>query len=531
MSEARTRTDAAGVIRRADELRSARVQHEPVWRDCYRMTYPLRGAGIASEVVHSETAQSRVADALSSVASDSVRILASAMMTGLTPPSARWFDLYVDGASDAEARWLDECSDLVWQAIHSSNYDAVAYEAMLDVLVAGWAALYVAEGDDGGLVCEVWPVGEVYLAQSRPHGMVDVVYRRVSLSAAQAVAVYGADALTDHMRRTAEDRPHERFEFVIAIEPETGGGRWPVRSVHVSLDGPRVVRESGYYTMPVIVPRWTSIPGSAYAHGPVFDALPNIRMLNELRRMHLAHAEIDIAPPMLAINDGVLNARTVKLGPRKVIVVNSVESLRPLQTGGNWQLSYQEQDYLERSIRRSLLADQLQPQDGPAMTATEVHVRVGLVRQLLGPVSGRMQPELLAPLIGRVFDLAWRSGTLPPPPRTLEGREFVPKYLSPMARSQRLDDVAAMERLYAQVAAMAEMKPGALDLLNEDEMVRESGRALGVPTKVLRAGDEVEEYRRLRAEEARERETAAAQDQLVAQAASAAVEQAAVAPA
>ena len=42
-------------------------------------------------------------------------------------------------------------------------------------------------------------------------------------------------------------------------------------------------------------------------------------------------------------------------------------------------------------------------QDGPQMTATEVIQRNEEKMRLLGPVLGRLQSELLKPLIDRVF--------------------------------------------------------------------------------------------------------------------------------
>jgi hypothetical protein len=93
------------------------------------------------------------------------------------------------------------------------------------------------------------------------------------------------------------------------------------------------------------------------------------------------------------------------------------------------------------------MADQLQPQDGPAMTATEVHVRVGLIRQLLGPIYGRLQAEYLAPLAERCFGLAYRAGIFGEAPQSLGGRNLKVKYNNPLARAQKMEDVAAIERL------------------------------------------------------------------------------------
>ena len=75
--------------------------------------------------------------------------------------------------------------------------------------------------------------------------------------------------------------------------------------------------------MPVVVPRWMLIPILVYGVGLVFDALPDVKMLNELKRMELARTDLAIAGMWIAEDDGVLN-RTVKVGLKKIIIANSV---------------------------------------------------------------------------------------------------------------------------------------------------------------------------------------------------------------
>ena len=74
-------------------------------------------------------------------------------------------------------------------------------------------------------------------------------------------------------------------------------------SVHVEVKGKRIVRESGYHEMPVIVPAGCGIPDSVWRR-PGFDALPDIKMLNELKRMELAAADLAIAGMWIAEDDG-----------------------------------------------------------------------------------------------------------------------------------------------------------------------------------------------------------------------------------
>lgn len=497
------------IVKRLAALKSLRRPHEQVWRDCFDHTYPLRGSGFTSDVIDAQEGQSKRANLLDSTATDAVRILASSIMSGLTPANSRWFGLDVGNESEDERRWLDMAAQTLWENIHMANFDAAAFEAVLDVVVAGWFALYIDEDpEEGGLRFSQWPLAGVYCSASKPGGRVDSVYRCFTMTAEQAVAEFGENEVSEDTRKLATNKPDEKVEFVHAIYPRTLkvtnprlAKNLPIASVNVEVKQKKIVRESGYHEMPVVVPRWMLIPESVYGVGPVFDALPDVKMLNELKRMELAAADLAIAGMWIAEDDGVLNPRTVKVGPKKIIVANSVDSMKPLQTGANFELSEVLTDQLQKAIRKVLMADQLQPQDGPAMTATEVHVRVNLIRQLLGPIYGRLQAEYLQIMIERCFGLGYRAGAFGPAPDSIAGREFSVRYISPLARAQKLEDVTAIERLHMNIANIAQVKPDVLDLIDEDAAVRVLSDALGVPTKVVRKTADVEQLRQQRAQQ------------------------------
>jgi Bacteriophage head to tail connecting protein len=498
--------DIDQIIKSYQAAKSDRTTHEQVWRECFDHTYPLRGSGLQGDVIDAQQGQNKKARLVDSTATDSARILSSSIMSGLTPANARWFQLDVGDETEQERTWLDQSADLLWQNIHMSNFDAAAFESVLDVVCAGWFALYIDEDqDNGGLSFEQWPLSGVYARSSKKIGVIDTVYRCFKLTAKQAINLFG-DELSDKTKKLAEKKPDDMVEFLHCIYPRDVyvadarlAKNLPIASVHLELGEKKVVRESGYHEMPVIVPRWMMIPESSYGVGPVFDALPDIKMLNELKRMELAAADLAIAGMWIAEDDGVLNPRNVKVGARKIIVANSVDSMKPLQTGSNFQLSEVLTDQLQRTIRKILMSDQLQPQDGPAMTATEVHVRVNLIRQLLGPIYGRLQAEYLQPMIERCFGLAYRAGVFSPAPDSLADRDFHIKYISPLARAQKLEDVTAIERLHMNIAQIAQIKPEVLDLIDDDKAIRVLGNALGVPAEILRSEADVEDVRERRA--------------------------------
>jgi hypothetical protein len=139
--------------------------------------------------------------------------------------------------------------------------------------------------------------------------------------------------------------------------------------VHIEKDTRKLVREKGYHEQPVIAPRWLLIPNSVYPVGPVFDALPDIKSLNKAVEMSFANMDLAIAGMWIGEDDGVLNPRTLKVGPRKVVVANSVDSLKALEPPGKFELGAIEIQRLQRAIRKVLMADQLEPQPHRARMA------------------------------------------------------------------------------------------------------------------------------------------------------------------
>jgi hypothetical protein len=525
---------AKDVLRRYGALKGLRAQHETTWKDCQDHSFPIRNQGWDGQSEPIDGVQAARARLYDSTGTDSARILASTVQTGITPSSLRWFGLEVENPADDERVWFDDAAEALWKAIHAANFDAESFELMLDNVSAGWGVLFIdesrdAQGRPDGLRFANWMLSECYCAASQPAGVIDTVYRRYGLTVEQCVSEFGLNKVSEKTRELFNDQQYDKpVQLTHAIYPrrdaKPGAARatmLPYASLHVEIEGSVVVRESGYHERPFVAPRWSRIPGSVYAVGPVFDALPDIKTLNEISRMELTNADMAIAGMWIAEDDGVLNPRTVKVGPRKIIVANSVDSMKPLQTGADFTVSFTKREQLAAQIKRTLMADQLPPMEGQPRTATEFYARLNLIRQMLGPVFGRLQTEYLKPLIERCFGLAYRGGLFPPPPDSLRGRIFTVTYQSPQARAQQLEVATAIEGTFQAVGAAAAAKGDVevWDNVDVDEGIRLGAEARGAPAKIVRGPDAVARIRRQRAEDQQQAQAQAAEQQLGIQAA------------
>lgn len=510
--------DGAKLLKRLEQIKPRRAVVEETWRDSFGFTYPLRGVGLESVgnlsgdvgSQNASTAQQKQAELLDSTGTDGARILASGLQSGLTPANSRWPGLEVGDENDEERRWLDECADIMWENIHGSNYDAVSFDCMLDMAIAGMFPMYVDEDPAGGYRFDEWSLANTYVACSKPGGAIDTVFNEFPLSAEQALNDYG-ERVSEKTREMAEAKPDEQITMVRCVYPRTPyvvgthfARNMPFASVHIEKDSKVVVRESGFHEQPIGVPRWRPVPGSAYAFGPAAEALPDMKTLNEVVRYVLANADMAVAGMWGAVDDGVLNPRTVRVGPRKIIVMAEKDNMWAMQPASKFDIAVLEMDRLQRAIRKIFLADQLEPQAkaGTPPTATEMLIRVELIRQLLGPVYGRMMAEYLQWLVRRCFGIAYRAGVFTPAPRSLLTRAIGVTYNSPIARAQKAVDVAAMDRYELAVANAAALRgEDALDMYDWDGAQRKRAELLGVPADLIPDEDQVAELREQRAQQ------------------------------
>ncbi len=508
--------DGATLIRRYEQKKAERLPFEDLYRDCYLYTDPNRADGFSGTMDH-EQAQAQKAQLCDSTAQESVRMLVSMLLSGLTPSNSQWFGLAVDGMSDEDRRWLDNGARFVWTNIHNANYDSEAFEAGFDLAAAGWFVMFIGENEEqGGYAFETYDIGGCYISSSRQDGYPDTLYRCYKLTAEQAVKEFGEDEVSAKVRECAAKKPDEVFEFVHGIYPRHGAApdaklskNLPFASLHVEKDSKKTVRESGYHECPFIAPRYRKIrAGTSYGLGLVADALPDIKTLNELARLELDAAGMAVEGQWVMEDDGVINPRQIKLGRKRVIVANSVDSIKALPTGSDFNVAFTVKRDLQAAIRKTLIADQLPPADGPAKTAYEYSVRVDMIRQALGPIYGRLQSEWLQRLVERCFGIALRAGVLGPPPESLQNKDYTVIYQSPMARAQKLEDVTAMDRFEVALGNQAmmlsqvdpEMATELFDNYDADLAARKRAEYLGVPPDLVPDARFIEKKRAARAQ-------------------------------
>lgn len=507
------------IDRRFQQLSALRLPNDQLWKEVFDYMAPERAIGWYGDTTESagSTTQAQRARIYDSTAIDAAEIFKSNLASWMTPENSRWFSLDAGQADEMSTQWMDGAAQFLFEHIHSAGFGAVSGEAYGDLVPAGWFVLYIDEARDpqgrtiGGFNFEAWPLHQCFVASSRPGGRVDTLYRQWWPTVEQVVAEYGIDKVSDQTRDAFRaGKLGDKVEMLWAIEPQRKGDGYPVlsknlpfRSCHMERGKKHVVRESGYHEFPAAVPRWRLIPGTPYGTGIGSNALPDVKTLNDIVKLELMSLDIAVAGMWKAVDDGVLNPKTVRIGPRKVVMMASLENMAPLTTGADFNVSFSKGEQLRDSIRRTFLSNLLTPAGGPVRSATEIAQNMNQIRQLMAPITGRLQSEFLQVLIERCFNIAYRAGALvealgPVPEGLLDG-DYVVKYISPLARSQKMEEVTAIDSHAMALieTAKATGQETMLDGFKWDEAQYERGLAIGVPVKLLRGPKELAEKREM----------------------------------
>lgn len=524
--------NAQQLCTRLDQLKAARVNYEAHWYECYRYGAPERQQCFSSNYVTDNKAQERQrAELFDSTAADAVQVLVSMIMNGVTPSNAIWFKAQPDGIDDLTEltegeRWLEDVCQFMWRNIHAANFDSESYETITDVVTAGWGVLYtdIDKEAGGGYVFESWHIGNCFIGSTRADGIIDTIYREHEMTAEAMINTYGEENCHEAVKRIHANNPDSKLRLLHVIQPRKSKGAgqlnkdMPFASYHIDVSNKHCMKESGYHEFPCSVPRLRRLPNTVYGNGQMTLALADAKSLNKLIENTMQSAELQIGGMWIAEDDGTLNPHTVRIGPRKVIVANSIDSMKRLDDGTNFVIAEYLINNLQGSIRKKLMADQLPPIGTQQMTATEIHTRVELIRQMLGPMYGRLQSEYLKSILDRCFGLALRAGVLGQPPQELLGSNLSFKFVSPLARSQRMEEVMATEQYVASIGQMAAVDQTILDNIDFDAVAVLVGNGRGVPQSIMRTAEEVKELRDARERIAQEQQQAQQQQEILSKA-------------
>lgn len=452
-----------------------------------------------------------------STASVALKRFAAILDSLLTPRNATWHRLLPSDPALAKDRqvklWFEEATRLLFKYRYApkANFASQNQQNYMSLGAFGTGCVFVDPLQvEPGLRYRAIGLGEIYF-QENHQGLVDAAYRRFERTGRQLVQQWG-DAVPASIREKADlESATNTYEVIHCVKPREGydpqrldSRGMPWAAYYVLREGQALLEESGYHTFPYAISRYEQAPDEVYGRGPAMDVLPAVKTLNEQKKTVLKQGHRTVDPVLLLHDDGVMSRFSMRPGALNAGGVNADgRALVQALPVGNLAAGKDMMDDERAIINDAFLVTIFQILvETPQMTATEVMERTREKGILLAPTIGRQQSEYLGPLIEREMDLLVRQGLLsPPPPALIEAQgEYRVEYDSPLSRAQRAEEVAGFMRTIETTLGIvnATQDPSPLDHFDWDAIVPEVAEIQAVPTRWLRAKEQIAGLRQSR---------------------------------
>ena len=516
--------DVTKTLKRYEGLLNQRRLWEDTWDRIAALVLPRK-----SGLMFKRTPGTRVEQQFTSVGMRACELLAATMNGSLTSGAVQWFRLRLRDPMlnmDPEvAMWLDEFSRRLFRAFQQSNFTAEMPEVYADLGAFGTGCLFMDErrgkGYFGGFRFQSQEIGTYVIAED-DEGTVNTIFRMLMLSPRAAYGRWGkkiGEKLMLKLEKSEQaDTPVQILHGVYPradykYEKAQRATQLPFASCYIDYEGRHLIDESGYHEMRFLVPRWSKVSGETWGRGPGFTALADLRTLNKAVELNLQAWAKAIKPPLMVRHDGVVG--TVRTTPDALITVYDMEAVAPLETKARFDVTVIEREALENSIRDTFFWQQLQLPNQQIYTATEVERRLELMQRVLGPTLGRLDSELLQPLITNGAALLLRAGArsqfqdpsgAPMPPQVIaellaRGEAEVDiEYEGPLARAQKAQDTQQLAQTLQLAMPIAQLDPDSMVVYNFEEWHRFLAERRGVPPQLMRGSDEVEQIKQEKAQ-------------------------------
>ena len=473
-------------IQRYQKAKALREQWVPLFEECYEYALPQR------ESFYSETPGERRDDKIfDETAVVGVQEFASRLQSGIVPNFARWADLMSGSEVPKDQReeidnQLDDVTDYVFEVLQNSNFSQEVHESFMDLAV-GTGILCVEEGDAiNPINFSAIPLPHVVL-DTGPDDKIDHVYReRKKVKYDQLSELYPSVTFDPKvMAQMGKEAETTVLELVCKDYSRKNQDAYYHYAICMNTETVLYYKEiSGLGANPFICFRWSKCAGEIYGRGPLINALSAIKTTNLTIELILENAQMAISGVYQIDDDGVINPDTIQLVPGSIIPkAMGSAGLQPIQAAGSFDVAQLVLSDMRLNIKRALYNDMLGNPDRTPATATEVAERMADLSRRMGSAFGRLQAELVQPLLQRVIYILKKQGRIEVP--SINGREVKIRSVSPLAQAQANQDISSIARFLELVGGV--FGPEMLQLLIDGEQTAAHlAKKFGVPESLIR---------------------------------------------
>ena len=482
-------------LERYEKAKTHRQNFVDLFEECYEYALPQR------ESFYYETAGQRRDDKIfDETAVVGVQEFASRLQSGLVPNFARWADLTAGSEIPKEERDfvdndLDEITEYVFEILQNSNFSQEVHEAFMDLAV-GTGVLCVDEGDAINPVkFSAIPLPHVVL-DTGPDDNIDHVFReRKGIRNSEITILYPDAKLDNQVQQRVKQDPEGKcsiLEVACKDYSKRNEEAYLYYAIDLSTKTYLVERKfKGVGSNPYVCFRWSKCAGEVYGRGPLINALSAIKTTNLTIQLILENAQMAISGIYQMDDDGIINPDTINLVPGTIIPKSPQSGgLQPIQSAGRFDVADIVLSDMRLNIKRALYNDMLGNPDRTPASATEVAERMADLSRRIGSAFGRLQAELVQPVLQRVIYILKKQGRIEMP--TVNGREVKIRSVSPLAQAQSNQDITSVSRFLELVNAY--FGPDTTNILiNSEETAIHLAKKFGVPDGLIRDREERKE--------------------------------------
>lgn len=505
-----SKDDVIALCKRFDHLKSSRGNWESYWTELARLLIP------AEDVVHSFLNRTPGAEMNLQIYDSSAmhynELLASALHSMLTNPSGQWFELVTGVAElDSQKEVREDLQRLV-RAIHdmliNTNFHTEADTFYRHLGAFGTAFMWIEEDDDDVMRFDTRPIFENYIVQDG-RKVINGTFTPFKMRHRDALDMFG-EAVFEDQAANMQKKLDDHIALVKVVLPrknrdisKLNASNKPVGSYVIWPEKKKVIKESGYDSMPFAAARWSLASYEEYGRGPGMKTLPDNRMIQQMMVTTIRAAQKAIDPPVLVPDDGAMvpDLRPGGLNPYRA---GTEDFVRPLLTNSRPDIGLDVMTDVRERIKAGFFIDQLQLRNGPQMTATEVNARLDESLRLFSPVLGRLEREFLQVVVARAISIMKKKNLLPEFTSDLADVALTVRFSSQIAKAQRMAETANIDRWLMGLGNVAQYSPEVITYFNPEGYVTYLSDAYGIPAELVRSKKEVAAIQQQQQEQAQQ---------------------------
>ena len=473
-------------LKRYEKAKAFRENWVPLFEECYEYALPQR-----ESFYYEEAGQRRDEKIFDETAVVGVQEFASRLQSGIVPNFARWADLLSGSEVPPEQRdeidnELEEVTEYVFEVLQNSNFSQEVHESFMDLAV-GTGVLCIEEGDSvNPVIFKAIPLPHVVL-DTGPDDKIDHVFRERKKVKVDDLPILYNEKNFDPKVLNMMGKDQETTVLEVVCRDHTRRNEEAYYHYAICMKTKTVLHSKqmkGVGSNPFVCFRWATCAGEVYGRGPLVNALSSIKTTNLTIELILENAQMAISGIYQMEDDGVINPDTINLVPGTIIPkAMGSAGLQPINAAGRFDVAQLVLSDMRLNIKKALYNDMLGNPDKTPASATEVAERMADLSRRMGAAFGRLQAELVQPVLQRVIYILKKQGRIEVP--TVNGREVKVRSVSPLAQAQANQDISSVARFLEMVGGV--FGPEMLQLLiDSEETAVHLAKKFGVPDTLIR---------------------------------------------